>query len=141
MKYIIIYAEGFPDKIMIVDEPKHFDSQNRMSFFNKFYNIKNTKKGSLTTLETAKVLKLKEEISFYLQDSYRKRATKDITEKHHKVKKVFLDKEYELYVIEDRLAILGIDLYDINIYAKENNISIQYKTANSIKESSRLVLD
>jgi hypothetical protein len=136
MKYIIIYAKGFNDKIIVVDEPITYDNQDRMSFFNEFYfeifkneylPLLNQKELDLLTLKT----------NSFLKDSYRKIVTKDITERHHKVTKIFLGIEYELFIVEDRLAILGIDLYNINIYALQNNISIEYKTFETKYEMSR----
>jgi len=139
MKFIIIYAEGFSDKIMVVDEPNDFDGQNRMSFFNEFYNIKDK---PLSFLDFEELNKLENKIYYFLDNNLRKNILSKIkiSKFHHIVKKTFLDKDYELYVIEDRLAILGIDLYNINIYAKSNNTSIQYKTANTRKDFSRLII-
>lgn len=135
MKYIIIYAEGFNDKIMVVDEPITNDNQDRMSFFNEFYNGINENE-HLLLLNTKKMDYLAQKTNYFLNNDYRKIVTKHVTERHHKVVKSFLNKEYELFIIEDRLAILGIDLYNINIYSKQNNIPIQYKTFETKKEMS-----
>lgn len=127
MKYVIIYAEGFNDKIMVVDEPATYDKQNRMSFFNEFY-IDIVKNQFLPILNQKELNFLIQKTNSFLELNYRRIITKDVTERHHKVTKIFLGKKYDLFVIEDRLAILGIDLYNINIYAKQNNSCIQFKT-------------
>jgi hypothetical protein len=127
MKYVIIYAKGFNDKIMVVDEPATYDKQNRMSFFNEFY-IDIVKNQFLPLLNQKELDFLIQKTNSFLEINYRRIITKDVTERHHKVTKIFLGKKYDLFVIEDRLAILGIDLYNINIYAKQNNSSIQFKT-------------
>ena len=133
MKYIIIYAESFSDKIMVVNELETYDNQNRMSFFNEFYSDINNYE-YLPLLIQKELDFLIKRASVFLQPDYRKKVTKHVSERHHKVVKSFLGKDYELFVIEDRLAILGIDLYNINIYAKLNNLPIQFKTFETKRE-------
>ena len=135
MKYIIIYAKGFNDKIMVVDEPVTYDNEDRMSFFNDFYNDINENE-HLLLLNTNKMDYLTQKTNSFFNNDYRKIVTKHVTERYHKVVKSFLNQEYELFIIEDRLEILGIDLYNINIYAKQNNIPILYKTFETKKDMS-----
>lgn len=71
MKYIIIYAEGFNDKIMVVDEPITNDNQDRMSFFNEFYNGINENE-HLLLLNTKKMDYLAQKTNYFLNNDYRK---------------------------------------------------------------------
>ena len=142
-KYIFINAEKFDSLIMIGNDIDNFNNQNRMDLFTKYYGIGTLEKeGYLDILSDIQMEKLKKDAIYYLNDEYMSNLSRSdkskFPENYFSVKKYFLDKEYLLDPGEDRLAILALDLYNINLFAKEHNVPILYVTADTKAEAARL---
>lgn len=144
-KYIFIKIENSEHITMVVDDTDIHNNQNRMELFTKYYDVDILEKeGHLNTLSDIQMEELKKDVLYYLNDEYMSNLSRSdksrFPENYFSSKKYFLEKEYFLDSGEDRLAILALDLYNINLFAKENNVPIIYVTANTKAEVARLKL-
>ena len=140
--YVFLKCEGF-DIVMVVNDSyksnEIFDKHNRKDFFAEFYELSSlNKEGVLPLLDVESMQRLKEKTILYISETIGKKASGAFPKDYFSVNKKFLNKEYLLDPVYSSMAILGIDLYNINEYARNKNVPIQYITAETKAESIRI---